>query len=134
MAHERILVVDDSPLVLNIVSEFLENNGFTTLAANNGVEAIEKTFKEQPDLIILDVLMPRMNGYQVCRLLKSDPETLHIPVIILTVKDQTYDKYWGDQVGADGYLSKKFEQTVLLEMIKKLIQKKPEDHFHQIIY
>jgi two-component system, cell cycle response regulator len=124
MAHEHILVVDDSPIVLEIVSELLKNNGFKILTANNGVEAIERAFKEQPDLIILDVLMPKMNGYQVCRLLKSDPETFHIPIIILTVKDRTCDKYWGSQLGADGYLSKEFEQTVLLKKIHELIQKK----------
>ena len=105
MDKGNILVVDDSPLVLEVISKYLRDKGFNTLTACDGIEAIEKTFTELPDLIILDVAMPKMNGYQVCRLLKSDPETCHIPIIILTVKDQAHDKYWGIQTGADAYLS-----------------------------
>lgn len=124
MENQLILLVDDSPLIINVMSGFLKNHGFKVHTANNGVEAIEKTFKELPDLIILDVMMPKMNGYQVCRLLKSDPETSHIPIVILTVKDHTYDKYWGAQIGADGYLSKESDHTLLLNKIKDLLQKK----------
>lgn len=94
MEKGNILVVDDSPLVLEVINKYLRDKGYNTLTACDGIEAIEKTFTEQPDLIILDVVMPKMNGYQVCRLLKSDPETCHIPIIILTVKDQAHDKYW----------------------------------------
>ena len=118
-----ILVVDDSPLILEFICKFLSGNGYKTLTASNGFEAIEKTFSELPDLIILDVVMPRMNGYQTCRLLKSDHETCDIPIIMLTAKDQTSDKYWGIQTGADAYLSKEFEQTILLKTIETLVQK-----------
>lgn len=121
-----ILVVDDSPLILDFVSKFLSSNGYGVLTASNGIEAIEKTFRELPDLIVLDVMMPRMNGYQTCRLLKTDPETCDIPIIMLTAKDQTSDKYWGIQTGADAYLSKEFEQSALLTTIRVLLQKKPK--------
>src|SRR3989339_1302822 len=120
MGKGNILVVDDSPLVLEVIGKFLSDKGYNTLTACDGIEAIEKTFRELPDLIILDITMPKMNGYQACRLLKSDPETCHIPIIILTVKDQAHDKYWGIQTGADVYLSKEFEQPILLKTIETL--------------
>ena len=124
MGKGNILVVDDSPLILEFICKFLSGNGYKTLTASNGIEAIEKTFRELPDLIILDIVMPRMNGYQTCRLLKSDHETCDIPIIMLTARDQTSDKYWGIQVGADAYLSKEFEQTILLKTIETLVQKR----------
>ena len=124
MGKRNILVVDDSPLVLDMMSKFLSANGCGVLTAYVGIEAVEKAFRELPDLIILDVMMPRMNGYQTCRLLKSDHETCDIPIIMLTVRDQTSDKYWGIQTGADAYLSKEFEQTILLKTIETLIQKR----------
>jgi len=124
MGKRNILVVDDSPLVLDMMSEFLSANGFGVFTARDGIEAIEKAFRELPDLIILDVMMPRMNGYQTCRLLKSDYETCDIPIIMLTVRDQTSDKYWGIQTGADVYLSKEFERPILLKTIETLIQKR----------
>ena len=95
MGKGNILVVDDSPLVLDVISKFLSANGFGVLTAGDGIEAIEKAYRELPDLIVLDVMMPRMNGYQTCRLLKSDSETRSIPIIMLTAKDQASDKYWG---------------------------------------
>ncbi|MDO8141014.1 MAG: diguanylate cyclase [Candidatus Brocadiales bacterium] len=128
MGKGNILVVDDSPLVLDVMSKLLSANGFEILTAGNGVEAIEKAFRELPDLIILDVMMPRMNGYQACRLLKSDRETCDIPIIMLTVRDQASDKYWGIQTGADAYLSKEFEQTILLKTVETLIQKRQKTH------
>ena len=124
MGKGNILVVDDSPLILEFICKFLSGNGYKTLTASNGIEAIEKAFSELPDLIILDIVMPRMNGYQTCRLLKSDHETCDIPIIMLTARDQTSDKYWGIQVGADAYLSKEFEQTILLKTIETLVQKR----------
>src|SRR3990167_1548702 len=124
MEKGTILVVDDSPLILEMISKFLNTNGYEVLTASDGIEAIEKAFRELPDMIVLDVMMPRMNGYQTCRLLKSDHETCDIPIIMLTVRDQTSDKYWGIQTGADVYLSKEFEQTILLKTIETLIQKR----------
>ena len=124
MEKGTILVVDDSPLILEMISKFLNTNGYEVLTASDGIEAIEKAFRELPDMIVLDVMMPRMNGYQTCRLLKSDHETCDIPIIMLTAKDQASDKYWGIQTGADVYLSKEFEQPILLKTIETLIQKR----------
>ena len=124
MEKGTILVVDDSPLILEMISKFLNTNGYEVLTASDGIEAIEKAFRELPDMIVLDVMMPRMNGYQTCRLLKSDHETCDIPIIMLTARDQTSDKYWGIQTGADVYLSKEFEQPILLKTIETLIQKR----------
>lgn len=124
MEKGNILIVDDSPLVVDVISKYLSANGFDIITASDGIEAIEKAFRELPDLIILDVMMPRMNGYQTCRLLKSDHETSDIPIVMLTVKDQTSNKYWGIQTGADAYLSKEFEQAALLKTVETLIQKR----------
>ncbi|MBF8275044.1 MAG: Response regulatory protein [Candidatus Brocadiaceae bacterium] len=122
--NKCILIVDDSPLVVEVVSKFLAGQGYRIFTASNGIEAIEKTFRELPDLILLDVMMPRMNGYQACRLLKADPETCNIPIIMLTVKDQASDKYWGIQTGADAYLSKDSVQSTLLKTMDELLVKK----------
>ena len=122
--NKCILIVDDSPLIVEVVSKFLSGQGYRILTASNGIEAIEKTFRELPDLILLDVMMPRMNGYQACRLLKADPETCNIPIIMLTVKDQASDKYWGIQTGADAYLSKDSVQSTLLKTMNELLVKK----------
>ncbi|MBI3601046.1 MAG: diguanylate cyclase [Nitrospinae bacterium] len=124
MENGCILIVDDSPLILEGMSRFLSDRGYKTLTAKNGIEAIEKAFGEIPDLIILDVMMPKMNGYQTCRLLKSDPKTSHIPIIMHTTKDQISSKYWGIQTGADAYLSKESTQTALLDTIENLIKER----------
>ena len=122
--NKSILIVDDSPLIVEVVSKFLAGQGYRVFTASNGIEAIEKTFRELPDLILLDVMMPRMNGYQACRLLKADPETCNIPIIMLTVKDQASDKYWGIQTGADAYLSKDSVQSTLLKTMDELLVNK----------
>jgi two-component system cell cycle response regulator len=124
MEKGTILIVDDSPLILGSISRFLSDKGYKTLTAGNGIEAVEKAFGEIPDLIILDVMMPKMNGYQTCRLLKSDPKTGHIPIIMHTTKDQISSKYWGIQTGADAYLSKESAQTTLLDTIENLIKER----------
>src|SRR4030067_759588 len=122
--NKCILIVDDSPLIVEVVSKCLAGHGYRIFTASNGIEAIEKTFRELPDLILFDVMMPRMNGYQACRLLKADPETCNIPIIMLTVKDQASDKYWGIQTGADAYLSKDSVQSTLLKTMDELLVKK----------
>src|SRR4030067_1426490 len=122
--NKCILIVDDSPLIVEVVSKCLAGHGYRIFTASNGIEAIEKTFRELPDLILLDVMMPRMNGYQACRLLKADPETCNIPIVMLTVKDQASDRYWGIQTGADAYLSKDSVQSTLLKTVDELLAKR----------
>ncbi len=122
--EERILVVDDDVSFSAGVSRLLEGNGYKTLLANDGIEAIEKAFRERPDIILINGMIPGMNGYQVSRLLKSDVETRSIPIIVLTEKDQTGYKYWGVKTGADAYLCKEFIQTSLLKIVEDLLERK----------
>lgn len=113
-----ILIADDSPTVLDILKFILETNGMKTITAVNGFEAVQKVYQEIPDLIVLDIEMPKMSGYQVCRLLKSDPQTSGIPIIILTSKTYKQNKFWGLYSGADDYLTKDFEIENLVKRVK----------------
>lgn len=122
MGKEKILVADDSPTVVAMLREALEEQGFQVIAAGDGQEALEKTRQEKPGLVVLDVEMPKINGYLVCKKLKDDPKTKDIPIVMLTVKDKESDKQWGLGMGADEYLSKPFEPTKLVEIIKERLK------------
>jgi DNA-binding response OmpR family regulator len=102
----KILVADDSPVLRAAVTKLLEQGGYEVVTAVDGVDAITSFYEVQPDLVLLDVQMPKLTGYVVCRLIKEDPAVSHIPVLILTVRDSEEDRYWGAQSGADGYLTK----------------------------
>ncbi|OQY27157.1 MAG: hypothetical protein B6244_11505 [Candidatus Cloacimonetes bacterium 4572_55] len=114
---ETILIADDSPTVTYILGHLLEQMGYSVQIAEDGIEAIEAVYRINPDLILLDVEMPKMNGYQVCRLLKNSSETSHIPIIILTSRDQKMDRFWGLSTGADEYVTKDLEPELLLKTI-----------------
>jgi len=129
--EERILVVDNNVSFSEGVSSFLKDNGYKTLFANDGIDAIEKSFRELPDIIVIDGMMQGMNGYQVSRLLKSDVETRNIPIIVLTEKDRTGYKYWGVKTGADAYLCKEFIQTSLLKIVEDLLEKRKSTIVHK---
>ncbi len=119
MSHEKILLADDNKLVVKITSAILEDADYNVCVAWDGLEAINKAYAEEPDLVILDVEMPKINGYQVCRLLKDDEFTRDIPVIMLTGRDQQSDMFWGMKTGADAYVTKGFKPEQLLEVIKE---------------
>jgi twitching motility two-component system response regulator PilH len=121
MANETILVVDDSPTEQKLVTAALQAKGYRIITAADGDEAIEKASKEQPKLIVLDVVMPKKNGYQVCRQLKTTAATQNIKVLLLTSKNQDADKFWGMKQGADAYLTKPFVETELCANVAKLI-------------
>jgi twitching motility two-component system response regulator PilH len=121
MPSDTILVVDDSPTEQKIVVSALIARGYRVITANDGEEAIEKASKEQPRLVVLDVVMPKKNGYQVCRQLKTTAATQNIKVLLLTSKNQESDKFWGMKQGADGYLTKPFVGDELLANISRLI-------------
>ncbi|MDL1970415.1 MAG: diguanylate cyclase [Candidatus Desulfofervidaceae bacterium] len=123
MKRNSILLVDDSVLVLKMLSAFLEKNGYRVTTAMNGLEAIEKVYNEPPDIILLDIMMPKMNGYQVCRLLKNDEQTKYIPIIMFTSKDKPIDKFWGLQTGADAYVAKDIAYDKLLQIIATSLEK-----------
>jgi CheY-like chemotaxis protein len=106
----RVLIAEDSETVRDILSFLLQSNGFKTYEAFDGVSAIKEVIQKKPDLILLDVDMPRMNGYQVCRIVKADPEFMDTPVIMLTSRDRQLDKMWGLSTGADDYVIKAMDE------------------------
>jgi len=121
----RILVADDSPVVVRMLSKMLVDAGFGVVEAKDGLEAVQKAMTEEVDLVILDVVMPRLNGYQACRILKSEPATRDLPVIILTTRDTAGDRYWGIQTGADHYVTKDDPPHLLLELVQKALAGPP---------
>ena len=121
MPAAKVLIADDSPLVLRMIEKMLIGGGYDVLTAKDGLEAIEKAVAEDVQLVILDVMMPRMNGYQACRLLKTEPTTKTLPVVILTSKDQAGDRFWGLETGADYYITKDSEPHRILELVKNIL-------------
>ncbi|HYX20421.1 MAG TPA: EAL domain-containing protein [Thermoanaerobaculia bacterium] len=126
MAAEKILIVDDDEDVLLIVQTILDNAGYTALLARNGREGVEKAIEGKPDLILLDVMMPELSGWEVCTTLKSAPETRQIPIAMLTVKAEIRDLITGMQVGADDYITKPFTRKKLLSTVRRLLDEKRE--------
>jgi two-component system cell cycle response regulator len=121
LARPLVLVADDSPVVLHVLQTTLRGGGCEVVTAKDGIEAIEKAFAQDVDLIILDVMMPRLNGYQACRLLKNEAETRAIPVIILTSKDQPGDRFWGLQTGADHFVTKDAAPERILGLVREVL-------------
>lgn len=119
MSQRTILVVDDSPTELQLTTSALRAKGYRITTASDGEEALQKIQAERPDLVLLDVVMPKKNGFQVCRDLKSSPETQDIPVVLLTSKNQEVDKFWGLKQGADEYLTKPWKEEDLLSVVAK---------------
>src|SRR5262245_46895912 len=124
MAAEKILIVDDDEDVLLIVQTILDNAGYTAILARNGREGVEKATGSSPDLILLDVMMPELSGWEVCTTLKSAPETRQIPIAMLTVKSEIRDLITGMQVGADDYITKPFTRKKLLSTVRRLLDEK----------
>ncbi len=122
MNKKRILIVDDQKKLVELVRFKLEKEGFECLAASDGEEGLEMAKKENPDLILMDVMMPKINGFQVCRLLKSDENYKHIPIIMLSAKDQESDKFWGKESGADDYMTKPFDLEKLFQKVHEYLE------------
>ena len=121
MAFEKILVVDDSPTELNLIVTPLKSKGYQVTTAVDGEEALARVGRDQPDLIVLDVVLPKKNGFQVCRQLKTSPDTKAIKILMLTSKDQDSDKFWGLKQGADAYMTKPFKEDDFLTNIANLL-------------
>ena len=117
----RILVADDSPLVLRMMEKMMTDAGLQVVTARDGLEALDKAVTQDVQLVILDVMMPRMNGYQACRLLKTEPSTQSVPVVILTSRDQEGDRFWGLETGADYYITKDSEPHRILDLVKNIL-------------
>ena len=120
MSIKKILVIDDSPTERHVLVEILNNGGYDIITAESGEEGIEKARAEQPDLILMDVVMPGLNGYQATRTLTRDESTKHIPVIVCTSKGQETDKIWGLRQGAHDYMTKPINGEELLMKIAAL--------------
>ena len=121
MSQKKILVVDDEIAMTKVVEIRLRAAGYDVVLAHDGQEGLEKAKTENPDLMILDLMLPKMDGFKVCGLLKSDARYKKIPIIIYTARVQDSDQQLGKEVGADAYITKPFDPQVLLGKIKELL-------------
>lgn len=117
----RILIVDDSPTETYRFREILEKHGHQALEATNGADGVAMARAEQPDLVLMDVVMPGLNGFQATRQLAKGDDTAHIPIVIVTTKDQETDRVWGKRQGARDYLTKPVDEALLMQTIANLI-------------
>jgi DNA-binding response OmpR family regulator len=123
----KVLIVDDEIDSLKLIGLLLESKGYQIVAAQNGERAIEKALQEPPDLVILDVMMPGMSGYEVCRRLRTNPQTATIPILMFTAKTQVMDKVIGFEAGADEYLTKPIQPAELLDRVEMLLTSTAEE-------
>jgi twitching motility two-component system response regulator PilH len=117
-----VLVVEDSLTQREMITDLLKGSGLNVTVAGDGVEALEQIQGSCPDLVVLDIVMPRMNGYEVCRRLKADPRTKNVPVVMCSSKGEEFDRYWGMRQGADAYIAKPFQPTELVGTVKQLLR------------
>jgi twitching motility two-component system response regulator PilH len=116
---KKVLIVDDSPAQVKLMQGFLEHEGYQPVGLNDPLRVEETITTVRPSVILLDVVMPDRNGFQVCRELKGSSEFQAIPVILVTSKDSASDKYWGEQQGADAYVTKPFTKDELLRAVRR---------------
>jgi DNA-binding response OmpR family regulator len=121
MTKGKILVVDDEVNITQILEFSIGSEGYEVITAVNGEEAVDKARREQPDLIILDIMMPKIDGYEACRILKANPLTKQIPVVLLTAKGRDIDRRLGYEVGATDYIIKPFSPSKLVDRIHQLL-------------
>lgn len=117
-----VLVVEDSPSQREMIADLLQQSGLKVIVASDGMEALQRIQLSCPDLVVLDIVMPRMNGYEVCRRLKTDPKTQNVLVVICSSKTEEFDRYWGMKQGADAYVAKPFETNELVGTVKQLLR------------
>ncbi|MGQ0799847.1 MAG: response regulator [Pseudomarimonas sp.] len=117
----RVLIVDDSPSQLMGMKRIVEKLGHETFSAEDGAQGVEVAKREIPDLILMDVVMPNLNGFQATRSISKDPSTAHIPIVLVTTKDQETDKVWGMRQGAKAYLTKPVNEAALIKLVKELL-------------
>jgi two-component system, OmpR family, alkaline phosphatase synthesis response regulator PhoP len=122
MKPYKILIVDDYPNLIEMLKIRLETFSFDVITSLDGIEALQSARTHHPDLIILDVMLPRMDGFKICRLLKYDEKTKHIPVIMLTSRARDIDKKTGYDMGADAYMFKPYDAKILIPKIYELLK------------
>jgi twitching motility two-component system response regulator PilH len=115
-----ILIVEDSPSELELMSHYLKESGYEVIQATGAKEALEKVLTEKPDLIVTDVVMPGMSGFELCRALKRNPNTENVPIVVCSSKNQEIDRLWAMRQGADTYLTKPYTRNELLLAIESL--------------
>ncbi len=125
MKKDRVLIIDDEEHIVELIRYNLESEGYATLIAYNGKDGIMLADKEKPSLILLDVMLPEMNGLKVCKKLRQNDETKNIPIIMLTAKSEEVDKIVGLELGADDYITKPFSIRELLARIKAVLRRSP---------
>ncbi|MEN9204962.1 MAG: response regulator [Thermostichales cyanobacterium SZTDM-1c_bins_54] len=118
----KVLVVEDSPPQREMIAGLLRDNGIDVMTAADGEEGLAAARAQMPNLVVLDIVMPRMNGYEVCRQLKQDPATQKIPIVMCSSKGEEFDRYWGIKNGADAYIAKPFQPQELVGTIKQLLR------------
>ena len=117
----RILIVDDSPTEMYKLTGMLEKHGHVVLKAENGADGVALARQEKPDAVLMDIVMPGLNGFQATRQLSKDPETNHIPVIMVTTKDQETDMVWATRQGAKAYITKPVDEQKLILTLKNVL-------------
>ena len=123
MPGQRILIVEDEEAIVEVVSQTLRRHGYETASAANGDDALEKAFSLRPDLVILDLMLPKMDGWEVCRRLKADRQTASVPVLMLTARREERDVVEGLEIGADDYMKKPFSLAELAARVKALLRR-----------
>lgn len=123
MFKKKILVIDDTKLMLSMISSILQANGYDVVTASSGMEGIQKVKEEKPDLVLLDVVMPDIDGFEVCRLLREDDSNNLMPIIILTGQDNEEDKLKGLELGEDDYITKPFNQRELISRVRNTLRR-----------
>ncbi|NMF82061.1 MAG: response regulator [Leptolyngbya sp. LCM1.Bin17] len=118
----KVLVVEDSLPQREMISELLRGIGLQVFVASDGMEALEQLQSQSPDMVVLDIVMPRMNGYELCRRIKADPATQNVPVVMCSSKGEEFDRYWGMKQGADAYIAKPFQPMELVGTVKQLLR------------
>jgi twitching motility two-component system response regulator PilH len=118
---QTILVVDDTPSELALITNFLKESGFSVVVATDAKEALTKAADHKPDVVITDVVMPGMSGFELCRTLKKNEATKNMPIVVCTSKNQELDRLWGMKQGANAYVTKPFTQEELLRAVKSVM-------------
>lgn len=121
MGKHKILIVEDEESLLRLESILLTSKGYEVIGARNGRQALEAVQAERPDLVLLDIMLPEIDGFEVCRQIKSNPETGQIPVIMVTAKKAGDDMTRGEEVGADWYITKPFKSAMVIETIQRFL-------------
>lgn len=118
----RIVIADDEPDIVTILSGRFRAAGFEVFTARNGTEAVEAVRLHHPDVLVSDVMMPGLNGFQVCRRVRSDPDLSAVRLVLLTAKDSEADRFWGSEVGADLYLAKPLDPARVVAQVRALLE------------